>query len=540
MEGFGLVPPSRRGAAVARFLPLLMAALLAAGVAAMARRNLGFAGMWWDESASFWNSQGLSRYAEPFAPRRGWRDVVRMNRAENLDPGGHTALLRLWARWDTGLAQLRSLSLLFFAVSCAALGALGWRLTRAPAFALAAAAVPLLYPAARYFAFEIRAYSMEMAGVAVAALLAARAAERPAAPRLAALGGACAAFLSSRYSFALVAAAVAAALAYAWRRRGDSLAAVAARLAVVALPVAAAGAAIFLVTLRVQAWPDMREGPLGVSAPIYTRRAVLAAADDPAALLRANLLAPAALPLTLAIVSFLLWRRRDRSLSPELGALYVTVLALQAASAAASALGAYPWDLRSRWSAYLVALSGVAAVTVAADVAALVRERRARAPATAPPARAAAAAGVAALLVAAIAAAAAAGHRQGSESARHTDVPRQIDLLPFAALADGSVLVTFYEVPVLRYLYEHGPYRGRPEYPRAFRFEAGIEFGERRPIDAAREGIRYVLTALSAEAATARLPGSRLAPVAPGCRLLAVAPSPASPAPAAPAGVPER
>jgi len=501
--------------------------LLVAGVAVMAARNLGYTGMWWDESASFWNSQGLGRYAEPFAQRRGWRDVVRMNRAENLDPGGHTLLLHLWTRAGTGLAWLRAFSLLFLVAGCAALGALGWHLTRAAPFALAATGVPLLYPAARYFAFEIRAYGMEMAGVAVVALLVARAAERPADWRLALLGLAGAGFLSSRYSFALVLAAAALALAWTWLTRRDAPRAVARRLAVAALPVAAAGAAIVWVTLRVQMWHEMRQGPLGLAAPVYTRAAVLDDSPDPIGLLAANLLAPAALPITLALVAALAGLRRAAQPAAALNALYAMVLSVQGVSAGVSLLGWYPWDLRSRWSAYLVMVSAVAAVTLAADVVREARARLGRRPAGTTAARTVGAISTAtAALAVALAAAAAAGHRQDAEALRRTDLARQIELLPALAPGPGAVLVTFYEVPVLRYLYEHGPFHGRPEYPLAFRWETEHEHWQRRPIDAAREGIRYVVTAWPAQALEARLPGTVLATVGPpGNRLLRVATS---------------
>ena len=518
---------------------LFMGALLVAGLSAAARHNLGYTGMWWDESASFWNSQGLGRYAEPLAAARGWRSVVRINRIENLDPGGHAILLHLWTRWGTGLEWLRALSFAFLVLGSTCLGALGWRLTRSHAFALAAAAVPLLYPPALYFAFEIRAYSMEMAGVAVAALLLALAVERPTMLRLTLLGVACAAFLSSRYSFAFVVAGVGVALAYAWLRRGDRLAMVAGRLAVVALPVMAADAVIAWVTLRHQMWPDMKEGLLGVSAPIYTRGAVLGGGADTLELLRTNLLAPVALPISLAIVPLLAVRRRGRDGSANRNALYVMVLAIQAISAAVSALGVYPWDLRRRWSAYLVMVSAVAAVTLAADLVAFVRSISARSPASARLARAAPAAGVAAAVLAfALAAGAAARHRQRVDTLQRTDVAQQLDLLPPAALADGAVLVTFYEVPVVRYLYEHGPYRGRTQYPRAFRFETGTEWAGRQPIYAAREAIRFVVTGLPLHEAAARLPGTVLTAAGPtGNRLLAVATASAV---ATPAPVPER
>lgn len=176
--------------------------------------NLGYDDMWWDESAQFWVSQGLSGDAAPFTPSRNLREVVCMNTFENLDPGGFSILLHLWTRLGTGLVHLRSLPLAFFFVGMAALGCLGWRLTRSPLFAVAAAALPCLYPAARYFGLEIRAYSMEMAGVALAALALVLVRERPSTGRAALLGIVCAAFLSSRYSFVFVVAALAVAFCF--------------------------------------------------------------------------------------------------------------------------------------------------------------------------------------------------------------------------------------------------------------------------------------------------------------------------------------
>jgi len=205
---------------------------------------------------------------------------------------------------------------------------------------------------------------------------------------------------------------------------------------------------------------------------------------------------------------------------------------VQAISATASALGVYPWDLRSRWSAYLVMVSALAAVTLAADLVALARAAASRAPSTPRRTAAGRAAGVAAAMLVVAVAAAAGAHRQTLAGSRYADLSRQLGLLPPAALADGAVLVTFYEVPVLRYLYEHGPWRGRPEYPRAFRFEAGIEWAERRPLDAGREGFRFVMTGLPLDEAQARLPNTVLTTVGPsGSRLLAVTLPPARRAP---------
>ncbi len=94
-----------------------------------------------------------------------------------------------------------------------------------------------------------------------------------------------------------------------------------------------------------------------------------------------------------------------------------------------------------------------------------------------------------------------------------------------ASLRDRSVFVEFYQVPVLRYLYEHGPYAGRGEYPASFRFETLQEWQASAPIDAARDGIAFVVGASPVAGAQARFPGATLRPAEPaGSSLLAVAP----------------
>lgn len=524
--------PDRRIAVAA-----LAATLLVAGLATLAVGNLAYDDMWWDESAQFWVSQGLSGYAAPFTPPRGFREVVRMNTFENLDPGGFSILLHLWTALGTGLAHLRALPFAFFLVGVLAFGGLGWRLTNSPLFAVAAAAAPCLYPAARYFGLEIRAYSMEMAGVAVAALALVLVHARPSVPRAALLGIACGAFLSSRYSFVFVAAVVSAAFwlycvrpAARTRRR---------RLALAFLAPAALGALmVWHGALRHQ----LPRGQSGLSiasvSPAYTWGSVLRHRPADLSLWRRNLLSPAALPITLCLLAVLARRRlyptADGAAAAEdtarrrdaVAMLFTLVLGTQLVSAGASALGAYPWDLASRWSAYLLTVSALGGVALAAEARALLlaatarrtdgglRGRRLRL-----------AGGLAAALVVAAGTAGAMRHQQAAETTHHPNVGLQIDLLPRGTLRERSVFVTFYEVPVLRYLYEHGPYAGRSEYPRAFRFETAEEWRAKTPIAARAEGIAYVITALPPADAQARFPDIALRPLAPPGRILLVEPA---------------
>ena len=92
----------------------LAGALLAAGLIVLARNNLGYRGMWWDEAEQFWISRGLSNYSHPFAAPQGLRHVIWSNRLFNLDPGGYSILLFFWSRASQTLARLRGLSFAFF------------------------------------------------------------------------------------------------------------------------------------------------------------------------------------------------------------------------------------------------------------------------------------------------------------------------------------------------------------------------------------------------------------------------------------------
>jgi hypothetical protein len=265
---------------------------------------------------------------------------------------------------------------------------------------------------------------------------------------------------------------------------------------------------------------------------------VLGHGADAAALLWRNLFSLPALPLTICALFVALVRRRAYAWlrgsaaeaesgpsRPIFTALYVVILGTQALSAAVSLLGLYPWDIASRWSAYLVALSGLALVVVGAEAFALVRGAASRLRDRVGAVRAAPRVGIAVVVVVI-----GAGwchsllYRYAVGGARRPNVATQIAALPVASLQDGSVFVAFYEVPAVRYLYEYGPFRDRAEYPRRFRFESGREWGRHEPFAAGPAGIAFIVSALSIDEARARFPGATLRPmgVAAG-NLLAVA-----------------
>lgn len=527
----GRSPSSGKETGARSLIVALLVAATVAGLGLACVHNLSYSGIWFDEAVQFWIAQGQRPASPPLTPRGGVRDVLRANCSDNLDPGGFSLLLHAWTLRGRSLEHLRLLPLALYVAVVTSFGLLGWRLTRSAVFAAAAAAVPLLYPRALAFAFEIRAHTMEMAGIAMAALLLVWAVERPSPARLALLGGTCAAFLASRYSFAFPVAAVFLVLAVVWANRRTPIVEAAMRLAIVAAPVLAVSATIAAVILRRQLWSEMRSGVLGLAAPVYTRRSLLTLDANGLDLLLHNLFSLPALPVTLCALALLArrrvwgWLRRDAEPAGQDAGVAVTygiVVATQATAAVASLLGLHPWDLASRWSVALLVVSALGLVALGADAVAMVRVAAASGR-LGPRGKAAASwlGTVVAVAVAASGCVQAGILHRSIESAFVTDVTTQVAQLP-AALAPGSVLVTFYEVPMVRYLFEQGRLSGDRRYPHAFRLEGWSDRRLARQADPAAAGIAYIINGLPPAELASKFPGATLTPVG-GSRLMATA-----------------
>ncbi|HSH42513.1 MAG TPA: hypothetical protein VK973_10370 [Arenicellales bacterium] len=504
--------------------PLLFACLLAAA-ALYARANLDYAGLWWDETAQFWISQGIDHYAAPGAKPQGVTEALRLNRLQNLDPGGFTILEHYWTRAGRGVAWIRALPFSFFLALMLGTGLLAWRLSRDKYLTLLGAALPLAYPGALYFGLENRAYAMEMAGVALGLLLVLRALERPTVAALSLAGLAGALFMTSRYSYVFFLGAAALTIVYARPAGpGRGILAQGARLAAFLAPAVVVGLVIFQYMLRDQLWPEMTaaEG-LGITAPVYARSSVLAGHDNPLNLVYRNIGSVPALPITLTIAYFLFiqgrvhrWilgrypgARLDYATSP----VFVFVLAFQAIAIIMSYSGLYPWDIEARWSAHLLVISMIAALGMLAEGRMLWRACTAAGAAPAAVVRMAACTAVAAFV------GAASVHAAGYRIADATDWPDiSAQVRQYRALdeARGRVFVTWYEVPAVRYLYEFGPFRGRAEYPQVFRFESRAEWAAQAPVNAHEENLGYVISAKPLRELQERFPGAPLAAAGPG------------------------
>ena len=448
---------------IARGAGVVLLVILLACLAVFAVRNLPYAGFWYDEAVQFLLSRGVDAFREPGDPTGGLLDVIRMNGLANLDPGGFSLLLHEWMTVSQQPAWLRALPLAWFLASLAAMGGLAWTWRRSPVFAVAGATVPLAYPLLVYQATELRPYSMELAGIVIGCWLLHRL-RAGAAPLCFALAGlTLAAFMSSRYSYTIFVAAAVLALAPELPRGRAGRA----RLLALGVPLAV--------------------GVLGVVLALWTQRPRLtyqggvhieylsvatAAGKSPGWLLRAavrNLLAPAALPVTLAaLVALVPARVRERAggallglgASPEARLMYRLAPGVLLLTAALWRW--HPWEIRYKWSLYLHALSAVLVLRMAVDLwdwLVVTASRRGLG-------RRAEAVGA---VLAALVAVGLSFHLTTARRIHGADLTPALGFIEGQPLGPGSVAVGTHAYPVLRYLAEAGPFRGRLPYPTAFR-----------------------------------------------------------------------
>lgn len=486
--------------------------LLLWALGALAVHNLGYPGVWYDETVQIWIAQGVNAFAPVGQPRGGWRDTVRMNRAANLDPGGYSLWLHVWSAGGHGLAWLRLSAYLFLPLSAVLLACWARELTGSVSAACLAPFIPFAYGLVLSFAFEIRAYSMEIAGVVASGYALHRVVRDPGHLNHLVLGLVLSVFVWSRYSFVVGAIAALGALACVRARAFGRSRSELEKLACLLVPFLNSAALVYRFMLRhhLGQLKPARATPPGavqaaVEAPEYVRAWMLEGQSLGAlpAALQENLLSPPALPITLTLIVLVLWprARRLRSIAEWPGArtfpaVATMVFFAQLISAALSLRGSYPWSMGQKWSLYLHGASIVCVLYLASAGWCAMRRWRA-APALA----------AAALVLAAGLTARAATFRR----VHWADVSPALVQLDAMPLRPRSVFVAVHDVPTLRYFYELGPRRGLGRYPEAFRFE---RLRETSRIDAKQECLEYAVSPLDLEALSRRLPGVRLSRVA--------------------------
>ena len=467
--------PASEPAARSRFSAILaLAALSWVGVVAAAalygNRNLPSEHLWYDEVMQVHTSLGIHPMSAPFVPEGTLRDVVARNAADQLDPGGFGVLLHFWMRWfGTAAPGLHAFSALLALAGLGALAALAWRYTRHPLAPPAAVALALADPLVREHALEVRPYSLELAGVWIAFWAADRLLERPGAMRALLLGFALLGLLGSRYSAFLTAAALCVALVVSMLPlglRGAAGGRVAA-LGIAALPPLLGVAAVVRFSLPGLVRRATFEGGRLVD---YVSSLTLGSRPPSEAVVVAlrHLVHPATLALTLAAVLAVPLVRRAGMARTTRQTRLVRVAAVLLLVLTVVAWPWHPWEPATKWSLYLRLVSMVCLLRLAADALPWLLSRRA---------------GRLVTTAAALAVVAVGSWRTARHERWRWDVALPaLERIGAGLLAEqpdasgdatGLVAVAVHPMPAVRYHYEFGSLRGRPEYPRVFLLPVG-------------------------------------------------------------------
>lgn len=161
--------------------------------------------LWFDDAGQFWISQGLNHDSAPLSPTGGLMDVITNNAGYNLDPGGFGIILHYWSMISTNYIWLRSLAFLFFILSTLVLGYLGYVWTTKVNIGIWACFVPFFISMIYYHGFSVRAYSMEVLGCMICILAVHNLQKGISFRKLLGWSVIIAFFLTSRYSFSVVA-----------------------------------------------------------------------------------------------------------------------------------------------------------------------------------------------------------------------------------------------------------------------------------------------------------------------------------------------
>ncbi len=129
--------------------------------------HLGDKVLWYDEAGQFFISKGLNHDSDPYAEPCGLGEVIQSNRDYNKDPGGFSVLLYFWSMLSDNVYFLRLLPFLFFVAFLYFSYRIVMLMTNDRSFAIAMMGVLLLVLNSRLT--EVRAYSMELLGLSIAA-----------------------------------------------------------------------------------------------------------------------------------------------------------------------------------------------------------------------------------------------------------------------------------------------------------------------------------------------------------------------------------
>lgn len=208
--------------------------------------------LWFDESGQFWISQGLNHDSAPLSSIGDIFDVIENNKFYNLDPGGFGVILHFWLKLGTNYVWMRILPLLFFIGAVFCLGHLLYRWTKNLDVSLLMCFVLLLSDTIYPMAFEIRAYSMELLGVMLTIEMLEYIKQGCQVKSLLIWSIILSFFMTSRYSFAIVAFIASICVLYLVIRNDENYKLKIVKLTIYALPLICSLCYIYFFAMRFQ------------------------------------------------------------------------------------------------------------------------------------------------------------------------------------------------------------------------------------------------------------------------------------------------
>lgn len=161
--------------------------------------------LWFDEAGQFWISKGLNHDSLPLSLEGNIIDVIKNNQHYNLDPGGFSIILHFWSKVSNHYIWLRTLPFLFFFGTIIGFIYLIYQWTKNRFIALLLGFIPLIIPMLYKEALELRAYSMEVLGCVMCCIAINNLQNKITSKRLLCWSIIISVFLTSRYSFIIVA-----------------------------------------------------------------------------------------------------------------------------------------------------------------------------------------------------------------------------------------------------------------------------------------------------------------------------------------------
>ncbi|OGI02330.1 MAG: hypothetical protein A2Y25_10350 [Candidatus Melainabacteria bacterium GWF2_37_15] len=312
-----------------------------------ALNNIHNPNLWYDEAGQFLMAKGLNHFSPFLAPAStNIADVIYNNSIYNRDPGGFTLLLFFYTLVSNSIEWLRFLPYLFFVLSVVAFIAITKELSGSLRLGLISGLLFFLLLPTRillYFAFEVRAYSMEVCGIFMCFYLLLKTYRNPDKINLLLLGLVSAFFMGSRYSFWVYAFIVTLALfIYVFKNSLKNF---------------VLKGYLYYLPLLISTLFFIFTAAIAHSARIlpHTYDYMLAYQDlvMKIQIFKLNFLHLSALPVTIFLITFLFLKNKDKKFSM----LFFVVIFYELIFIALSFMGKHPWHIYGRWSIGLHALS---------------------------------------------------------------------------------------------------------------------------------------------------------------------------------------